>query len=249
MKINQFLATITGLSPNTQRAYKQTLWQLQSRIEGSEPTPEEILKFLNPYPTATLHRHKAAIKAYLEFTGRDWPFSKRQFTPRRRHIPRYVSSSVVEAMASVADLEDDSMFVTTLFTLGCRISELLRIHPGDITPDGVRMLTKGGDEKLKPITEDFYRKISNYARGKRGYLFPQSYSYYYKKLKELGAKVGHPEMSPHVLRHARAVDLLRKKMPLPFVQQMLGHASINTTAIYLEITGGELGDELRKVEG
>jgi len=52
-----------------------------------------------------------------------------------------------------------------------------------------------------------------------------------------------------MLRHARAVDLLRKKMPLPFVQQFLGHVNINTTAAYLEITGGELGEELMEAEG
>jgi integrase len=248
MKINQFLATIVGLSPNTQRAYKQTLWQVQSRIKGDEPIPDEILSFLKPYSVASLHRHKAAIKAYLEFMGRGWPFSSRQFSPRRRHIPRYVPTSVVEEITAASNSEDDKMFVATLFTLGCRISELLRVRPEDITPAGVRMLTKGGEEKLKPITKEFYSKLSGYAERKRGKLFPEPYSYYYLKLRELGTKVGHPEVTPHMLRHARAVDLLRKGMPLPFVQQFLQHRSIQTTAIYLELTGGELAQELEKVE-
>lgn len=65
---------------------------------------------------------------------------------------------------------------------------------------------------------------------------------------KLAEKVGHPGVSPHMLRHARAVDLLNKGMPLPFVQQFLGHANINTTARYLLITGGELGQHLEEVE-
>ena len=51
-----------------------------------------------------------------------------------------------------------------------------------------------------------------------------------------------------ISHNSRAVDLLRKKMSPAFVQQFLRHSSFNTTAIYLEITGDELGSELEKVE-
>jgi len=57
------------------------------------------------------------------------------------------------------------------------------------------------------------------------------------------------KISPHMLRHARAVDLRRKGITLDLLQQFLGHASIATTAIYLEIEPGELGTELEKLEG
>ncbi len=248
MRIREFLKSIEGLSANTRRVYEQSLWQLQSRIKGDEPTPDEMLSFLKPYQISSLHRHKAAIKAYLEFKGEGWPFTRRQFQSKRRHIPRYVTADVVEEIAKTAQNKDDYMFVTTLFTLGCRISELMGIREEDITPAGVRLLTKGGSQHLKPITKDFYQVLSQYAVGKKGKVFPESYSHYYLRLKKLATGVGHPEVTPHTLRHARAVDLLRRKMPLPFVQQFLGHASINTTAIYLEITGGELAKELEKVE-
>ncbi len=247
VRIREFLKSIEGLSANTKRVYEQSLWQLQSRIKGDEPTPDEILSFLKSYQISSLHRHKAAIKAYLEFKGEGWPFTRRQFQSRRRHIPRYVTTDVVEEIAKTTQNEDDYMFVTTLFTLGCRISELMGIRGEDITPAGVRLLTKGGSQHLKPITRDFYQVLSKYA-GKRSKVFPESYSYYYLRLKGLATGIGHPEVTPHILRHARAVDLLRKGMSLPFVQQFLGHASINTTAIYLEITGGELAKELEKVE-
>jgi len=249
VQINQFLATIKGLAPSTRATYKQTLWQLQSKIKGDEPTPGEIIKFLESYQASTLHRHKASIKAYLEFKGENWPFSKRQFPTQRRHIPRYISSGDVEAIKGAAESEDDRMFVETLFMLGCRISELRRITKDDITPVGVRLKVKGGAERLTPVASDFRNRLAHYAGRKAGKLFPKTYFYYYKTLKDLCRKAGVKEISPHVLRHARAVDLLRKGMPLPFIQQMLGHASINTTAIYLEITGGELADELEKLEG
>lgn len=250
MDIRGFIKSIEGLAANSKVAYEQTLWQLNSVIKGGEPTVEEIRGFLNRYNSSSLHRHKAAIKAYLEYMTPSvaWPFTRRQFAGRRHHIPRFVPGEVIKKLLDSTQDKDEHMFVLTLFTLGCRISELMGIEEKDVTEAGVQVLTKGGRYRLKVITRDFYPVISEYAAGKKGKLFPQTYTYYRKILKKLGAKVGHPEISPHMLRHARAVDLLNKKMPLAFVQQFLGHANINTTAGYLEITGGELGEALEEVE-
>ena len=250
MKIRAFINSVAGLAPNTRTAYEQTLWQLNSGIKDKEPTTAEIFTFLSAYGASSLHRHKAAIKAYREFThpGEAWPFSHRQFSPRREEIMRYVPVEVVYRIIESADNEDDRIYVLTLFTLGCRIHELMGIEAGDISPSGVRVLAKGNRFHLKVITKDFYPIISNYAAGKRGKLFPRNYTSYRKTLKKLAEKVGHPGVSPHMLRHARAVDLLNKGMALPFVQQFLGHANINTTARYLLITGGELGQHLEEIE-
>lgn len=250
MKIRDFINSVQGLSPNTRTAYEQTLWQLHSNMKTDEPTKEDIYSFLARYSASSLHRHKAAIKAYLEFTspGEAWPFNRRQFTPRREEVLRYVPVEVVMELIDAAENEDDRMFILTLFMLGCRISELMGIEEKDVSPAGVRVLAKGNTFRLKVITKDFYPQLAGYTKGKKGRIFPQVYNFYYKLLKTLGVKVGSPNISPHMLRHARAVDLLKKKMSLAFVQQFLGHANINTTAKYLLVTGGELGDILEEVE-
>jgi site-specific recombinase XerD len=250
MKIAEFIKSIDGLSANTKKSYEQTLWQLHSVIKSDEPTKEEIYSFLASYGANSLHRHKAAIKAYLEFTRPDdkWPFTHRQFAPRRDEILRYIPPPKVDEMVAAAENEDDRMFIITLFTLGCRITELMGIEEKNVTEAGVQVLAKGGKYRLKLITKDFYPVIKNYAKGKKGPIFPRSYNHYYLTMKRLGQKIGYPDVSPHMLRHARAVDLLNKGLPLAFVQQFLGHANINTTARYLLVTGGELGAALEKVE-
>lgn len=250
MKIKQFLSTIEGLATNTRNAYEQTLWQLHSRIKGEEPTPKEISTFLHGYGASSLHRHKAAIKAYLEYRypKKPWPFTRRDFAAPRQEIIRCPPLNIVNALVDNAENEDDRMFVLTLFNLGCRIRELMGIEEADISPAGVQVLAKGNTYRLKVITKEFHPLIAGYARGKKGRIFPRPYSYYNEAIKRLGAKVGYPQITLHMLRHARAVDLLMKKMPLAFVQQFLGHANINTTARYLLIVGGELGEQLEKVE-
>lgn len=252
MVIKEFIDSIAGLSVNTQVAYEQTLWQLKSTIAGDEPTNEEIKAFLKSYSKASsLHRHKAAIKAYLEHTrpGQAWPFTSRQFIVPREEIIRFIPAEVVFRMADAAENDDDRMFVLTLFTLGCRISELRGITASDITPAGVQVLAKGNKFLLKVVTADFNRKLKEYAAGKEGNIFPESYSYYRKVIIRLGKAVGHPEVTPHMLRHARAVDLLDKGMDLSYVQQFLGHADISTTARYTLVTKGKLGATLEKLEG
>ena len=250
MDIEGFLKSIKGLSANTRRAYEQTLWLLSSEIKAEEPTKKEIEKFLNHYTTSSLHRHKAAIKTYWGWSKpRDpWPFSSHSFHVSQQKVPRYVSAEVVKEMENLAKNRDDKMFILTLFSLGCRISELLQITPDNVSESGVTVQVKGGRTRLKVLTKDFRGILLKYIQSKKGRVFPRTYTYYYLLLKRLGKQVGHPEVSPHMLRHARAVDLLRKGMQLAFVQQFLGHANINTTAIYLEITGGELSGILEKID-
>ena len=247
MQIKKFMKTIEGLAPNTQSAYEQTLWQLHQAIRSDEPTPKEIKNFLSRYNTSSIHRHKAAIKNYLEFKGITWPFTRRQFPVSHRRIPRYVNPDLVPSIASAGD-EDDYMFVMTLFTLGCRISELMGITREDIKEAGVEVTTKGGYHRLKPAARAFVGKLKAYAASKNGKPFPEVYDYYAKRIKKLGKAAGVEKISLHMLRHARAVDLRRKGITLDLLQQFLGHTSITSTAIYLEIEPGELGTELERLE-
>jgi len=49
-------------------------------------------------------------------------------------------------------------------------------------------------------------------------------------------KIAHP----HVLRHTRAIELIRNGIPVTAVQTILGHSSLNTTAMYLKYSNTEI---------
>ncbi len=44
---------------------------------------------------------------------------------------------------------------------------------------------------------------------------------------------------PHVLRHSRAIEMIRAGVPLSLIQQLLGHAFLSSTAVYLQVFQGE----------
>jgi len=248
MKIKRFLKSIDGLSDNTKRVYHNTLLMLQDIVKNSEPTDSEIEQFLTKFKPTTLYRHKAAIKAYLEFQGRQWPFTSRRFRSPRDVAPKSVPRQVVDEIMAAADNEDDYMFVWTLFTLGCRISELMSITPENITDRGPLVIRKGGNETLLVMFKDHVPILKKYAMKKKGRLFPHNYSYYRKKLRDLCEKAGHKALTPHVLRHSRARDLRERGMELDTLKDFLHHASITTTARYTMVDGGAVANKLDKIE-
>ncbi len=67
---------------------------------------------------------------------------------------------------------------------------------------------------------------------------------FYERAKEAGIprKLAHP----HVLRHTRAIELLKAGVPVTLVQDQLGHAYLTTTAVYLRISGQEAREILRE---
>jgi integrase/recombinase XerC len=57
----------------------------------------------------------------------------------------------------------------------------------------------------------------------------------YKIVKALGMAHGIPTLHPHALRHACAVEMLRRTRNLAAVQQHLRHVDVNTTTIYARL--------------
>ncbi|GLI54472.1 tyrosine-type recombinase/integrase [Thermodesulfovibrio yellowstonii] len=145
---------------------------------------------------------------------------------------------------------------------GARISEILNIEESrdiDYRNSTVRLITlkrtgkKKGQYRIIPIPD---RLISEYLRtiklypSLEGKVFKIERNNFFTVFKAICKKVGIPsEIShPHVLRHTRAIELLRSGIPVTAVQQLMGHASLNTTAMYLRYSNIEI-QELMKSKG
>jgi len=82
--------------------------------------------------------------------------------------------------------------------------------------------------------------------GQRGPMTAQAIEQIVKKyLKQLG--LYEPGKSAHALRHSYAVHLYRKRRDLRAVQKQLGHASVQTTQIYADITREDLQEQVKNL--
>ncbi|QRM33650.1 tyrosine recombinase [Microvirga sp. VF16] len=154
----------------------------------------------------------------------------------------------------------------TLYASGMRISEALSL-PSDAAPAGTRMLLvrgKGDKQRLVPLHEraiaaiaQWQKLASAYSGGKPSQWLFHSVRNGSKALtrqaalleiKEaaVAADLSNPErVSPHVLRHAFATHMHAGGTDLRVLQELLGHAGIETTQIYTHLDTSRLHQMVR----
>lgn len=151
--------------------------------------------------------------------------------------------SKIQVRALVRSVEPEYRdMVTLMFNLGLRINEVTKLKRSavDLANETVLIQGKGGRERLLPFTYgvDVIMKRALKANRKE-FLFEHYYGYPYgnRKVRQAvydAAKLINLEgIHPHTLRHSRATTLIDDGCSLWHVKQLLGHADIRTTAIYL----------------
>ena len=186
----------------------------------------------------------------------------------RRKLPRPLTEDAAVAMiAQVGELatEDwvaarDRAVVTLLYGCGLRISEALGLtgaaHP---VPQVLRIIGKGGKERLVPVLPAAQEAVADYVRlcphdltrhaplfrGTRGGpLNPRLIALVMEKAR---AGLGLPaSATPHAMRHSFATHLLSAGGDLRAIQELLGHASLSTTQTYTAVDAARLMEVYEK---
>jgi len=157
--------------------------------------------------------------------------------------------------------------IILMYHCGLRVSELVALPLNNINLNKKQILVfgKGAKERLLPVSDAAIEEIKDYLeirkcfiKGKQSnWMFPSltskdghiSRDSFYKHLKTLAviAGISPSRITPHVLRHSFATQLLRHDADLRSVQKMLGHESITTTEIYTHIISEELINTVQRL--
>jgi integrase/recombinase XerD len=184
-------------------------------------------------------------------------------TPRQpRALPRLLRPDETEALIAAAapdgplGLRDRAM-LEVLYGAGLRVSELVGLPLSALQRRAglVRVAGKRGRERLVPLGEPALQALAEYlehgrprllARGRRPpeavFLSRRGAAMtrqnFFARLRQLARRAGieSARVSPHVLRHAFATDLLEGGADLRAVQAMLGHADLSTTQVYTHVS-------------
>jgi integrase/recombinase XerD len=263
-----------GLSQNTLAAYQSDLRAFAHWLNEERGQPliaaerADLLDYLarlaqqgrNPRSSARLLSCLRQFYQHLRRRGLiEIDPSARVDAPRLgRPLPKSLSEADVEALLGAPDTQDarghrDRTMLEVLYAGGLRVSELVNLTPSQVslTQGVVRILGKGGKERLVPLGEDACDWLRDYVRGPRldilggrvsDFLFPTSRSdcmtrqAFWQLIKRYAILAGVVKpLSPHTLRHAFATHLLNHGADLRVVQMLLGHSDLSTTQIYTHV--------------
>lgn len=265
-----------GLSRNTLGSYRSDLrqfgeWLVKRKQGGNvllEATHSDLLEFLAQKVLAkvkasTTTRQLSSLKRFYGFLLRQGKIqvdpSLNIDSPRlSRNLPVSLTEKEVEALLNAPDVKQplglrDRTMLELLYASGLRVSELVSLETAQVSLNMgvVRVLGKGGKERLTPLGEQALDWVARYTRevrpgllgGKPGNaLFvttrgsAMTRQAFWHLIKRYARQAGIARLpSPHTLRHAFATHLLNHGADLRVVQLLLGHADISTTQIYTHV--------------
>ena len=154
----------------------------------------------------------------------------------------------------------DVAMLEVLYATGCRASEVCSLRMADLSLDQkhLKCTGKGGKQRMVPIGDQAIAAIKVYLDELRGDLAakmpqppaelflsrsgrPLDRIQLWRLVKLYARRAGiDADISPHSLRHSFATHLLAGGADLRQVQEMLGHASIQTTQIYTHVEHSRL---------
>jgi len=184
-------------------------------------------------------------------------------------------SAIINAIDTVTSAgKRDAVLISLMYDLAARVQEIADLTVGDVkllTKDtSVTYLTGKGDKtRSVPLSTPSFELIRNYLKetglnsapantqfftnrhGEK--LTRHGIAYILEKYVAIASKqcesLAKKSVSPHTLRHAKAMHLLKSGIDLIKIRDMLGHASISTTEIYAKTFDMDVDSAIRNAAG
>lgn len=252
--------TIVGYLTDLEQFFSHT--RLSDISEITKSKIREYLSFLveQECVPATRNRKLAAIKSFCSYLcNEDYldadPSAGISAAKVEKKLPDVLSVSQTESVIESAfDLRDRAI-LETFYGLGVRIGEIYKMCVRDIDPSRMlaRVTGKGSKQRLVPMNEHSLCAITNYLHSRRengeiidgnSYIFPSPVKHnsplstrsIYNICVKYGKRANIEKANPHKFRHSYATHLHENGMDIRNIQELLGHADINTTTIYTHVS-------------
>tara|TARA_B100000508_G_C11459098_1_gene278264 strand:- start:1301 stop:2215 length:915 start_codon:yes stop_codon:yes gene_type:complete len=232
---------------------------------------------MEPMKRRTQNYYLIALRAFLKYLRKRGVESLNPERIELAKVPErsldLISGAELKRLRSAPDTKNiegkrDKAVLELLFSTGLRISELcsLSIDDVDLSRDEFSVRGKGDKIRVVFLSDEARKALQEYLKARKDMddalfvrygrkmndggdlrLSPRAVQ---RLLKKYAAEAGITrKVTPHVIRHSFATDLLQNGADIRSVQALLGHASINTTQVYTHVTDKHLREVHKKFHG
>lgn len=227
---------------------------------------------------STVKRRMAALKVLFRWLEQEEvielsPFHRLNFSIRLpRRLPRALTTEEMRRLLRAAEASSheghDQLLlhfaILCLFITGLRIGELTSVTMQDVDVIGSSILVRGKGNKERRVFltgKTANTSLSAYLKSREQRLAiterllisengltitPQGLR---RQLAALAKRARiERRVTPHMLRHTAATQLIEAGVDIRFVQKLLGHASIATTQIYTQVSDTSLRDTMLRAD-
>lgn len=251
---------LRNYSPKTVKTYIQYInecFRFANNKSPKEINTDDIRTYLEwlsdqGKSSSTLNTAYSALQFYFGTILRRSFFVHIPRSKKERRLPVVLSKEEIAGMIAYTQNPKHNCIMSLLYGTGVRVSELvnirmcdidfdrmmLRVFQGKGKKDRMAILPKKLKEILQKQKELKERKGFLFTNGRGGKLTTVTIQ---KIVKQAAERVGiSKRVSPHTLRHSFATHLLEAGTDIRSIQELLGHAKLETTQIYTHVARSRL---------
>lgn len=249
-----------GLSPKTMMAYTTCVrsflaWRKKEPLRITKRDIQDYLDNLiaNGVCGNTLNVHLASLKFFFEAVLCRSLFLYVKYSKIPKTLPAVLTQEETLRLFTAITNPTHQLAAKLMYSAGLRVSELVNLKAGDIELErgyGWVRKGKGNKDRMFVLAEGIKEELRSHLMkkninsdmwvfaGRHDHLHQQSI---YRIIKKAARHAGITKnVHPHTLRHSFATHLIENGYDVASVQSLLGHASMDTTMVYLHLAPSKM---------
>lgn len=229
-------------------------------VYSNEVIREYLLERMsNKLNWKTVNIDHSALKKYVSVvSGKDWDVDMLPRPKTEHSLPDVLSQNEVSRLIDSAGLLKYKMLFLFMYATGLRLGEVSNIRIKDIDSDRLQIKVvkgKGKKDRLVDVPIELIEVLREYYRIYK----PKDILFYgstpeeemknrtvQQAVKSAAKRAGIlKDVTPHTLRHCYATHHMENGTSVVYIQKMLGHTALKTTAIYLHLCVNQMTKDIK----